>query len=92
MDKKNNENLLGKALFLPRTPFLWLIRLYQKTFSPDHGWCRVFYPYGCCRFTPTCSEYAYKTIQKKGLILGLPKVFWRILRCNPWNKGGIDLS
>ena len=78
-------------LFLPRIPFLILIKIYQKIFSPDHGIFRFMFPNGYCRFHPSCSEYGYETIKKTGLIIGLPKVVWRILRCNPWGKGGVDL-
>jgi len=44
----------------------------------------------CCRFYPTCSEYAILAIQKYGVIRGSLKALWRILRCNPFSKGGID--
>jgi putative membrane protein insertion efficiency factor len=75
-----------------RDPILWLIRIYQKTISPDHGPIfKRLYPGGYCRFTPTCSEYGYESIKKYGLIRGVPKSVWRIFRCNPWNKGGVDL-
>ncbi|MBI5254165.1 membrane protein insertion efficiency factor YidD [Candidatus Falkowbacteria bacterium] len=74
-----------------RYPFLFLIRLYQKTFSPDHGWFRAKFPHGYCRFYPSCSEYAYQAIKKRGLVIGTLKSAWRIIRCNPWGKGGVDL-
>ena len=79
------------VLYLPRLPFLMLIRLYQKTFSPDHGPLKRLFPNGYCRFYPSCSEYGHLAIKKHGLALGLPKTLWRILRCNPWSKGGVDL-
>lgn len=69
---------------------LKMISLYQKTLSPDHGAFKHRHPYGYCRFTPTCSEYGYEAIQKKGVIKGVFLALWRILRCNPWNKGGFD--
>ncbi len=72
-------------------PFLLLIRLYQKTISPDHGLFKKFYPYGYCKFYPTCSEYGYQSIKKYGIIKGGWKTLYRIIRCNPWNKGGEDL-
>ncbi len=59
-----------------------LIRLYQKFLSPA-------FP-GTCRFHPTCSEYAVMAIEKYGLFKGSLKSLWRILRCNPFSKGGID--
>jgi putative membrane protein insertion efficiency factor len=67
------------------------IWLYQKTISPDHSWLRHLFPGGFCRFTPTCSAYTSLAIQKHGLIRGGLKGLWRILRCNPWSKGGLDL-
>jgi putative membrane protein insertion efficiency factor len=84
------RNLLTKLLYIPRIPALLLIRLYQKTLSPDHSWLKRFHPYGYCRFYPTCSQYGYEVIQKRGLIRGVPLTIWRIFRCNPWNQGGID--
>jgi len=70
---------------------LKFIRLYQITISPDHSWLfRGRFPYGYCRFYPTCSEYAHQAIERKGLLRGVGKAVWRVLRCNPWNKGGVD--
>jgi len=77
-------------LYFPRLVAIKIIRIYQKTISPDHGIFKVFYPFGCCKFRPTCSEYTIKAINKYGLIKGGLKAIWRILRCNPWNKGGWD--
>jgi uncharacterized protein len=85
------KNILNFLLSLPRLPFLWLIKLYQRTISPDYGWYKSLFPYGYCKFYPTCSKYGYQTIKKDGLIIGLFKTAWRILRCNPWTKGGVDL-
>jgi putative membrane protein insertion efficiency factor len=69
---------------------LFLIRGYQKTVSPDHGPLKPLFPYGYCRFQPTCSMYTYEAIDKYGVIKGSALGFWRIMRCNPWNKGGHD--
>ena len=77
-------------IYYPRYFVLMLIRIYQKTLSFDHGMISFFFPQGYCRFHPTCSEYGYKAIEKYGLIKGGFMAFWRILRCNPWNKGGHD--
>ncbi len=66
------------------------IVIYQKTLSPDHGPLKALFPYGYCRFHPTCSEYTKQTIYKRGLTIGILKGSWRILRCNPFSKGGID--
>jgi hypothetical protein len=59
-----------------------IIKLYQKFISP------MFPP--SCRFYPTCSEYAVQAISKYGAVKGGIKAVWRILRCNPFNKGGFD--
>jgi putative membrane protein insertion efficiency factor len=69
---------------------LSLIRLYQRTLSPDHGWFAARFPQGYCRFNPTCSEYAYQAIAKYGIVRGVAKGCWRVLRCNPFTKGGND--
>ncbi len=67
------------------------IEIYQKTISPDHSaWGKSKYPWGYCRFIPTCSEYTKKSIQKYWFFKGWLKWFWRILRCNPFSKGGVD--
>ncbi len=43
-----------------------------------------------CRFYPTCSTYAVDSFTKYGVLKGGAKAIWRILRCNPFNKGGMD--
>lgn len=65
------------------------IKLYQKTISPDHG---VFSggKRRVCRFHPTCSEYMIDAIDKYGVFKGLAQGIWRILRCNPFSRGGFD--
>jgi len=69
---------------------LKIIRLYQKTLSPDHGFGRIFNRTVGCRFYPSCSQYVYEAVEKRGVIKGLFLGVWRILRCNPWSKGGYD--
>ncbi|MHB8903835.1 MAG: membrane protein insertion efficiency factor YidD [Patescibacteria group bacterium] len=76
--------------YWPRFLAIKLIRIYQKTLSFDHGFLKIFYPHGFCRFYPSCSEYGVEAIQKYGIIKGGFKAVWRIMRCNPWNKGGND--
>lgn len=86
-------NLTSLLFFLSNIPkkiVISLIRIYQKTLSPDHGPLKFFYRYGFCRFNPSCSEYGIQAIQKYGLIRGGIMASWRIIRCNPWNKGGND--
>ncbi|MBT8367658.1 MAG: membrane protein insertion efficiency factor YidD [Deltaproteobacteria bacterium] len=59
-----------------------LIRIYQYTLSPLLG--------PACRFYPSCSEYAYQAIVRHGLLKGLFLAIKRILRCHPFNPGGVD--
>lgn len=66
------------------------IEFYQRTLSPDHGPRRSQYPFGYCKYTPSCSEYCKQAIQKHGPVAGTLRGVWRILRCNPWSKGGSD--
>ena len=47
-------------------------------------------PYPTCKYVPTCSQYAIEALEKNGLILGLLLSAWRIIRCNPFSKGGYD--
>ncbi|MBI4994315.1 membrane protein insertion efficiency factor YidD [Candidatus Peregrinibacteria bacterium] len=72
-------------------PLIWLIRLYQKTLSPDHGFLKPLFPHGYCKYTPSCSEYMKLVIEKRGVLIGVPKGVWRILRCNPFSRGGEDV-
>ncbi len=60
---------------------LKLIRLYQRTPLRSHA---------SCKYIPSCSEYAYEAIEYYGAFRGSLKAIWRILRCNPFSKGGID--
>lgn len=59
-----------------------LIRIYQAIVSPHLG--------EVCRYHPTCSQYAIGAIEKYGVFRGVAKSSWRILRCNPFSKGGVD--
>ena len=61
---------------------IFLVRLYRKFISPLKP--------ACCRFTPTCSAYALEAFTKRGFFVGLILTTWRILRCNPFCKGGYD--
>lgn len=62
--------------------FIALVKFYKKAISP--------YLPNACRFTPTCSEYAIQAIEKYGAFKGGAMAVWRILRCNPFGKGGYD--
>ena len=69
-------------LSLPKKCMLGAIRFYRRYISPRHP--------SCCRFRPTCSEYAAQAIEKYGAMKGGALALWRILRCNPLCKGGYD--
>lgn len=75
---------------LPRNVVIFLIKGYQRTLSPDHGWPKGLFPNGYCRFEPTCSEYAVKSLEKCGFVVGFGKALWRVMKCNPCSKGGVD--
>ena len=62
---------------------LMLIRFYQKYISPMKGT-------PCCRFIPSCSEYAYQAFEKYGFFKGGYLALRRILKCHPFHKGGYD--
>jgi uncharacterized protein len=61
---------------------LKMIEFYQKFISPHL--C------SSCKFQPTCSTYTHQSIEEWGLCKGILLGLWRILRCNPFSKGGID--
>ncbi|WP_368489254.1 membrane protein insertion efficiency factor YidD [Clostridium sp. BJN0013] len=61
---------------------IFLIKAYRKYISP------LKVP--CCRFYPTCSQYVLEALQKHGIIKGGFMSIKRILRCNPFCKGGYD--
>jgi uncharacterized protein len=58
------------------------IRAYQLLLSPMVG--------QRCKYYPSCSEYAAQAIQRYGILRGLVLAGWRLLRCNPWSRGGFD--
>lgn len=62
--------------------FILCIRLYQKSKNPLTN--------GSCRFTPPCSQYALQAIERHGAFFGGILAVWRLLRCNPFAKGGYD--
>ncbi|MBE5886307.1 MAG: membrane protein insertion efficiency factor YidD [Lachnospiraceae bacterium] len=59
-----------------------MIKFYRKYLSPLKS--------TCCPYTPTCSQYGLEAIEKYGAIKGSLLTAWRILRCNPFSKGGYD--
>ncbi|GIG34793.1 membrane protein insertion efficiency factor YidD [Cellulomonas pakistanensis] len=67
---------------VPRRLLVLLIRGYQRFVSP------LTPP--TCRFYPSCSAYAVIALERHGVVKGTRLAVWRILRCNPWNPGGVD--
>jgi putative membrane protein insertion efficiency factor len=49
-------------------------------------------PRGQCKYHPSCSQYAIDALRKDGLFVGGAKAAWRLLRCNPWSRGGVDYA
>ena len=68
--------MLKRALIAP-------IRFYQRVISPLKRM-------PSCRYVPTCSQYALEAIERRGALIGSLKALWRLLRCNPLFRGGLD--
>jgi putative membrane protein insertion efficiency factor len=66
-----------------RSLFVAPIRVYQRLLAPALG--------ERCKYYPSCSEYAAQAIRRFGILRGLVLAGWRLLRCNPWSLGGVDL-
>jgi putative membrane protein insertion efficiency factor len=49
-------------------------------------------PRGRCKYHPSCSQYAIDALRKHGLVKGSARAVWRLLRCNPWSRGGVDYA
>lgn len=79
---KRIKKTIEKSAKLAEYVLIAPIRFYRRFISP------LTPPR--CRFYPTCSEYAILAIRKYGSIKGGIKAVWRILRCNPFSRGGID--
>ena len=62
---------------------IWMVKFYQRNLSGLKG-------YSSCKYFPTCSQYAIEAIEKYGPLKGGRLAVWRILRCNPFSKGGYD--
>jgi putative membrane protein insertion efficiency factor len=60
------------------------VRLYQLLISP-------LFP-ASCKYHPSCSQYAIDAIRKHGVLRGSLKACWRLARCNPWSRGGVDYA
>jgi uncharacterized protein len=77
---------LRSALRAAGSPVSWLLigilRVYRLTLS---GWLG-----GRCKYYPSCSVYAEEAVRRHGALRGSGLAVWRLLRCNPYSKGGVD--
>ncbi|MFD5214133.1 membrane protein insertion efficiency factor YidD [Microbacterium sp. NPDC058345] len=76
------SDVLRSIPALPRNLVLALLTAYRAVISPLYG--------DVCRYYPSCSAYAVGAVQQHGAVRGAVLSAWRILRCNPWSKGGVD--
>jgi uncharacterized protein len=61
------------------------LRAYRLLVSP-------LLPANTCKYHPSCSQYAIDAIRTHGVLRGSTKAAWRLLRCNPWSRGGVDYA
>lgn len=78
----SNLKRIEKWMVILKKFLLWSIRLYKTYLSPMKT--------VKCPYFPSCSDYALEAIQKHGSMKGTLLASWRILRCNPFSKGGYD--
>ena len=78
---KRRAQCPAKDHFMKRL-LICAIQFYSRNVTP--------YKLPCCKYYPTCSEYAVEAIKKQGVITGSLKALCRLLRCNPFSKGGYD--
>jgi len=65
-----------------KAALLGMIRFYRAHISP--------WKPPSCRYIPTCSQYGLEAVERFGAVKGGALALWRILRCNPWSRGGYD--
>lgn len=74
--------LLQEIWLVPRNVAIAVMQSYRKVISPLYG--------QVCRYYPSCSRYSLEAYQRQGFTVGLLLTVWRLLRCNPFTRGGID--
>ena len=74
--------VIAYLVLLPRNVLIAPVLLWRKLISPLYG--------DVCRYYPSCSSYGLQSLQRRGVLVGIPMTVWRILRCNPWSHGGVD--
>lgn len=81
-DGKSQRSVLNRVLRLPNLAVILLISMYRKSLS------RIL-P-SVCRFEPSCSSYGLQAFRKFNFFKALGLTLWRVLRCNPFCRGGYD--
>jgi len=76
--------VIASVTRLPALVGMGLIQLYRHTIGVLWG--------GNCKYHPTCSQYALDAVREFGLVRGSVLAGWRLLRCNPWSRGGVDYA
>ena len=76
------RQLLSVIWLSPRNVSIAVMRAYRFAISPLYG--------QVCRYHPSCSRYALEAYQQHGFVRSSALTLWRLLRCNPWSRGGID--
>ena len=74
--------LLRPVTALPRTAGIGLVWAYRYTLG-------LLFP-ASCKFHPSCSQYAIDALGRYGFVRGSVLAGWRLLRCHPWSRGGVD--
>ncbi|SDY72184.1 membrane protein insertion efficiency factor YidD [Herbiconiux ginsengi] len=75
-------SVVTAIVLLPRNLAVLILRGYRAVISPLYG--------DVCRYYPSCSSYTLQAIQQRGVVVGSAMGLYRIARCHPWAKGGID--
>ncbi|TAJ48343.1 MAG: membrane protein insertion efficiency factor YidD [Herbiconiux sp.] len=75
-------SVVTAIVLLPRNLAVLVLRAYRAVISPLYG--------DVCRYYPSCSSYTLQAIQQRGVIVGSAMGLYRIARCHPWAKGGVD--
>lgn len=76
------KNFMLNIWVMPRNLPIAFVLFWRKLISPLYG--------DICRYHPTCSAYGLGSLQQHGVIYGSALTIWRIIRCNPWSRGGVD--
>ena len=82
ISSKESKSVDKKLKIRPSSILILFVRFYRKFISPLKP--------ACCRFHPTCSQYSLDALIRHGFFRGSLLTIWRILRCQPFSKGGYD--